>query len=73
MVEDELEDAHKDCPEDDDPPMLLDDEYRLCTLYKKAEEMGLETTMDNLHEFRDSVRATKLHTPDDVYAQLDLV
>ena len=35
--------------------------------------MGLETTMDNLSEFRDSVRATKLHTPDDVYAQLDLV
>ena len=73
LVEDEVEDAHKDCPEDDDPPMLLDDDYRLCTLMKKAEEMGLETTMDNLSEFRDSVRATKLHTPDDVYAQLDLV
>ena len=40
---------------------------------KKAEDMRLETTMDNLREFRDSVAATKLHAPDDVYAQLDLV
>lgn len=40
---------------------------------KKAQTLGLETTLDNLAEFRDSVRATKLHTPDDVYAQLDLV
>ena len=33
----EVADAHKDCPEDDDPPMLLDDDYRLCKLLKKAE------------------------------------
>ena len=70
---DELEGANPDAPEDDDPPMLLDDGYRLTTLMKKAEDMRLETTMDNLREFRDSVAATKLHAPDDVYAQLDLV
>lgn len=69
----DIPDALKDCPEEDDPPMLLDDEYRLTLLKKRAEEMGLETSIENLAEFRDSVRATKLHTPDDVYAQLDLV
>lgn len=53
--------------------MLMDDAYRLTLLMKRAQEMGIETTMDNLSEFRDSVRATKLHAPDDVYAQLDLV
>ena len=53
--------------------MLLDDDYRLTLLLKRAEELGLETTLGNLEEFRDSVRATKVHTPDDVYAQLDLV
>jgi hypothetical protein len=39
-------DPHKNCSTEDDPPLILGEDFRLCELEKRAKSLGLETTID---------------------------